>query len=37
MTPLTEIILKVSLILSAALVLSMTLRAKSAALRHWVL
>jgi TonB family protein len=37
MNPLAEIILKVSLILSAALGMAMMLRAKSAALRHWVL
>jgi beta-lactamase regulating signal transducer with metallopeptidase domain len=37
MNPLTDIVLKVSLILSTALGLSLTLRARSAALRHWVL
>jgi TonB family protein len=37
MNPLTEIVLKVSLILSAALVMAMALRTRSAALRHWVL
>jgi len=37
MNPATELVLKVSLILSTALGLSMMLRGKSAALRHWVL
>ena len=37
MNPLADIVLKVSLILSTAIGLSMALRGKSAALRHWVL
>jgi beta-lactamase regulating signal transducer with metallopeptidase domain len=37
MNPLAEIILKVSLILSTALGLTVTFRSRSAALRHWVL
>ena len=37
MNPLAEIILKVSLILLAAIVIAMALRTRSAALRHWVL
>jgi hypothetical protein len=37
MNPLADIILKVSLSLSTAMGLSMALRRKSAALRHWVL
>src|SRR5215510_11043391 len=37
MNPVTELVLKVSLILSAALGVAMALRTRSAALRHWVL
>src|SRR5262245_44071936 len=37
MNSLAELVLKVSLILSAALAIAMALRARSAALRHWVL
>src|SRR6185369_4928046 len=37
MNPLTELVVKVSLILSVALGLSIILGTKSAALRHWVL
>ena len=37
MNPLAEIILKVSLILLAAILIAIALRTRSAALRHWVL
>src|SRR5260221_1855509 len=37
MNPLVELVLKVSLILSAALVIAASLRRRSAELRHWVL
>jgi len=37
MNPVTELVLKVSLILSASLGVALALRARSAALRHWVL
>jgi TonB family protein len=37
MNPVAEIVLKVSLILLAAIVIAMALRTRSAALRHWVL
>ena len=37
MNPLADVVLKVSLILSSALVIAVALRSKSAALRHWVL
>ena len=37
MNPLADVVLKVSLILSSALMIAVALRSKSAALRHWVL